>query len=101
MLFASLGSAQCRGLLLSRVTTQEAMSIRSTMLEKGCSGTYANNTMRTLKAIFNYGVRTNYVPKVPFTLARLRVQRNPAPLCQPDGFKSSCPLWSVHLATLM
>jgi len=65
------------GLPVSKMSTQEAMGIRSSMLEKGCSGTYVNNTMRTLKAIFNYGIRTNYLVKLPFAVTRLRVQRKP------------------------
>lgn len=65
---------------LKRMTTQEAAELRAAMLGEGCSPTYANNTFRTLKAIFNYGVRVNYIQASPFRLAKLRVQKKPRPI---------------------
>lgn len=65
------------GVILTRVTTQHAMEIRARMLEQGCSGTYVNNTMKTLKAVFNYGIRMKYAPEMPFYLPKLRVQKQP------------------------
>jgi hypothetical protein len=53
------------------------MELRARMLEAGCSGTYANNTMKTLKAIFNFGIRQKYAQEIPFHLPKLRVQKKP------------------------
>jgi len=64
-------------LLLTQVTVQHAMELRARMLEKGCSGTYVNNTHRTLKAILNYGIRAKYITELPFRLPKLRVQQKP------------------------
>ncbi len=82
-----LASAECAlrkwvfpevgGLPVARLTTQEVLKVQSMMLEKGCSGTYANNTLRTLKAIFNFGIRTNYLTRMPFAVSRLSVQKKP------------------------
>ena len=68
------------GLPVKRMTTQEATEVRSNMLAKGCSATYANNTFRTLKAVCQYGVRVHYLQGSPFTLSKLRVQKKPRPV---------------------
>ena len=65
------------GLPVKRLTTPEATRVRSNMLEKGCSPTYANNTFRTLNAICQYGVRLHYVQSAPFALPKIRVQKKP------------------------
>lgn len=62
---------------INRVGTAQAMDLRARMLEGGCSGTYVNNTIKTLTAIFNFGVRLQYLHELPFRLKKLRVQQKP------------------------
>jgi integrase len=62
---------------VTKVTTSQVMELRARMLEAGCSATYANNTMKTLKAIFNFGIRMKYAQEIPFHLPKLKVQKQP------------------------
>lgn len=62
---------------VSKVTTGHVMELRARMLEAKCSGTYANNTLKTIKAVFNFGVRLRHLQEIPFQVGKLRVQRKP------------------------
>lgn len=62
---------------VNKTSTSHVMELRARMLESGCSATYANNTMKTLKAVFNFGIRMKYTPEMPFHLPKLRVQKQP------------------------
>jgi integrase len=62
---------------VSKVNTAQVMELRARMLEAKCSGTYANNTIKTLKAIFNFGIRLRYLQEMPFLITKLRVQKKP------------------------
>lgn len=74
---------------INRVSTTHVMDLRVRMLEAECSGTYVNNTIKTLTAIFNFAVRLRYLPELPFKLKSLRVQKKPratVPLEQVPAF---------------
>ena len=62
---------------VSQVTTQVVLDLRRKILGAGRSSTYANNILRTLKAIFNHGVKLRYLTNLPFEVTRLRVQQKP------------------------
>ncbi len=74
-------------LTLLRITAQSAMEIRARMLEQGCSGTYVNNTIKTLTAVLNFGVRARYIAELPFRLPKLRVQRKPRAIVPAARFR--------------
>lgn len=69
-------------LTANRVHNPQVMEVQARMMEAGCSGTYVNNTMKTLKAIFNYGMRARYYPEIPFQVRKLKVQKKPRPIVQ-------------------
>jgi len=62
---------------VTQVTTQVVLDLRREILGEGRSSTYANNILRTLKAIFNFGVKVRYLTSLPFDVPRLRVQKKP------------------------
>jgi integrase len=68
------------------VTVQQAMELRARMLEKGCSGTYVNNTFRNMKAVLNYAIRAKYLTELPFRLPKLRVQQKPRAIVSSSQF---------------
>jgi len=61
----------------NRVTNAIVLELRARMLEEGCSATYANNTLRTLRAIFNFAVGLGYLHEIPFKVKKLKVQKKP------------------------
>jgi len=62
------------------------MELRARMLERGCSGTYVNNTFKTLKAVLNYGIRAKYITELPFRLPKLRIQQKPRAIVPASQF---------------
>lgn len=61
----------------NRVTNAHVLELRARMLEAGCSATYANSTVKNLKAVFNFALSLGYVGEVPFRVKKLKVQKQP------------------------
>lgn len=76
----------CGSTFISQMSLQLAMEVRASMLEKGCSPVYVNNTFKVLKAVLNYGVRARYITELPFRLPKLRVQQKPRAIVPASQF---------------
>lgn len=70
--YPSIGSLPADEILYPR-----AAELRSLMLEKGCSPTFVNNTIKLVRAVLNYAVNREYIKSVPFRLPKLKVQKQP------------------------
>jgi len=62
---------------LKQIGNASILEVRSNQLAAGKSLTYANNTLRTVKAIFGFAIKMGFVPEIPFNVQRLRVQKKP------------------------
>jgi len=84
-----IGSAECsvrRWVLpevgkarLEDLNTHRVLGIRTRMQQAGRSPKYINNTLMTLRAILNYGVRVGYLSKLPYALPMIKIQKKPRP----------------------
>lgn len=64
---------------INRITTSDALAIRSRVLEAGRSLVTANNILRTLKLILNFAVKMQYLERNNCKVTFLRIQRKPRP----------------------
>ncbi|HJV49079.1 MAG TPA: site-specific integrase [Geothrix sp.] len=64
---------------MDRITTGDALLLRSRMLEAGRSPVSVNDMLKILKLLGNFGVRQGYLSKLPFRVQFLRVQKKPRP----------------------
>lgn len=68
---------------VSKVALLQVLKVRTRQLEAGKSGNYANNTLKALKAVLNFGVSLGYLDKLPFKIQKLKVQQKPRPVIPP------------------
>lgn len=64
---------------IDRITTGQALVLRSQMLEAGRSPVSVNDMLKILKLLGNFAVRQGYISKLPFQVQFLRVQKKPRP----------------------
>lgn len=65
---------------LKQVGNAAILDVRNHQLAAGKSPTYANNTLKTVRALFNFAVKLGNLPEIPFEVPRLRVQKKPRPV---------------------
>ena len=63
-----------------KVTTADALAIRTRVLDQGRSATTANNVLRTLKLLLNFGRKVYGSRQIRCRIDLLRVQRKPRPV---------------------
>lgn len=64
---------------INRITTSDALAVRSRVLEAGRSQVTANNILRTLKFLLNFAVKMQYLERNRCRVTFLRIQRKPRP----------------------
>lgn len=64
---------------MDRVSTGDAMLLRSKMLEAGRSPVTVNDMLKILKLLGNFAVRQGHISKLPFRVQFLKVQKKPRP----------------------
>jgi integrase len=64
---------------VDQIRADAVMGVRSQVLDAGCSGRYANNTLELLRALVRFAIRLGYLDQLPFNVKPLRIQKKPRP----------------------
>jgi len=64
---------------MDRISSGDALHLRSAMLEAGRSAVSVNDMLKILKLLGNFAVRQGYITTLPFKVQFLRVQKKPRP----------------------
>ena len=75
------------GIRIDRLSTMEVMQVRDRVIESGRSLTTANNLLRVIRLLVGYGIKMDYLERVPFRVTPLRVQRKPRPVLTGEQVK--------------
>lgn len=69
---------------IDRISTSDALYLRSSMLEAGRSPVSVNDMLKILKLIGNFGILQGYIIRLPFKVQFLRIQKKPRPTLPAD-----------------
>lgn len=72
------------GLNVDRIGTSEVEKVRAKYLGQGGSPGGANSLLKCLKTLLGFALRRGDIPRLPFTVSRLQVQRQPRPVLPPQ-----------------
>lgn len=95
---------------VDQIKADAVMGVRSLVLDAGCSGRYANNTLELLRALVRFAIRLGHLDQLPFNVKPLRLQKKPRPtipaaqvqaFLEAAGRLSSNPQVKVMLRTLV
>ncbi len=65
---------------VDQVGNQDALNLRSAILNDGLSGRYANNALQTLKLLLNFGIKQGVLRILPYRVQPIRLQERPRPV---------------------
>lgn len=65
---------------IDRITSGDALWLRSHMLEAGRSPVTVNDMLKILKLLGNFAIKQGYIKQLPFRVQFLRVQKKPRPI---------------------